>query len=138
MQERVRKQLLSMGMIRDLTERSQQQCWLDHSASCPYGNPGGRFELRPTDSCHIGVCQEIKSIEGEVEEMFAGGFSTAIQIWCSKNEPITLSKMLSNVTEDTRSKFDDDEKILLRAVADMLKNSNGDNDLRVYYAEDLV
>ncbi|MBN2093822.1 MAG: hypothetical protein JW740_00380 [Candidatus Zambryskibacteria bacterium] len=108
MESSIKEHLLSLSFVQQLKCNEQQKCWVDGS-NCPYGNPEGQFNLRPEKFCQLGNCNKINIIEGDLTELMS-------------DEPISLSTAIEETIKERYSQFDDDEKILLIAVAKMLKD----------------
>jgi len=156
-EEKIKKSLLSLGIVKDLGEKvaglekelaaassvafgkKQRQCWVDDS-NCPYGNPEGKFESRPRGFCTRGGCQKITDAEEEFGELLFGeiGHPVSLEDWLRENKPSTLADELSAVLKNNDGELDEDEKILIKAVVEMLKGGIDDYNPEVFLAEDLA
>jgi len=118
-----------------MDEKNQRRCWLD-GLNCPYGNPNGRFDLRPRVFCLD--CSKVATCRDDFEEMFLGpdGLPVSVEDWCSKNKPITISSALDCIVVDSSGELKKYERILIRAVVEMLEASKELNP-EIYYAKDL-
>jgi hypothetical protein len=155
MDENIKTQLMSLSVVKELKDeivelkrelestkngiiaKNQRKCWLD-DLSCPYGNPEGKFQLRPTDVCRQGGCHKLSDFEGEFEELLYGSqLPTTVADWCRDENPITVAVSLLTILENESNELDDDEKVLVQAVAEMLNGGTDDYNPRIYYAKDL-
>lgn len=51
-QMRVRNRVTELAKRLHIATIPSNACWIDH-APCPYGEPGGRFDLRPPSFCRF-------------------------------------------------------------------------------------
>ncbi len=164
MDEDIKEKLLSLSIFNELKEKisklekeleiakysaklnNQRKCWLDDQ-SCPFGNPDGKFQLRPVHFCCQGGCHKVSDFNKDFQDLLYGDeVPITVSEWCSGNNSLTLSGELNELIEcrkdeldekgDKKYELDEDERILMRAVIKILENSNNLNS-RIYYAETL-
>ncbi len=93
--------------------------------------------MRPQSFCCN--CQKVSDIRDELEEMFFGpdGPPASIDDWRSTHKPTTITMALTAILGKDGNEFDEDEKILVKAVIEMLEGGTKDYNPEIFYADDL-
>lgn len=143
MEEEVGEILSNLTIIKELQKQVEMlknsrtplpnQCWFDGS-TCPYGNPEGRFDLRPTISCRLGSCFKLSETEEEIKELIFGeeGQPILLNGWLNSNEPISIVEVIEMLLREEDSRLDEDDKILLRAALKILNNFKKEEPYQVH------
>ncbi len=135
--ELLRQRIGVLAALAELTviqEIQENTCWLD-GGKCPYGSPGGKFELRPTQFCHLNVygCQRLLAHKSEFEDDFGANKKTVEEILKEEvpklidENGLELSEVLKDISSDDMGNLSDVEREVLELAADILAlGSNSD------------
>lgn len=140
-EERV-KELVSLV---DFSITPKDACWFD-GGTCPYGVPEGKFQLRPTQFCHLDThgCHKLLASKAEFEISFGINEEGKVELGpevikqiledevpklVDKNCP-ELSGFLMDISLDGAENFSAAERKILELAAGILANS-GSSDPKI-------
>lgn len=137
-----KEQLGKLVSLTDFPIISEDTCWFDGD-KCPYGLPQGKFQLRPTQFCHLdtGGCHRLLASRAEFENNF--GVNEAEAEWELRPEDIeqiladevpklinkrglVFSEVLGDISSDETESFTAIERKVLEIAANILVGSGSD------------
>lgn len=113
---KTKKEELILQLSEMLDQKLESACWLD-GERCPYGNPFGRFELRPIMFCKVpttlgnGCWKLTGDVSSEIEKMASA---------------LTEEEVEKRVDEEIEKRED---KFIKKILGDVRRNEQGLEDL---------
>lgn len=110
------------------------RCWLDAGA-CPYGEPQGRFDLRPTQFCSMPSdksnfgCHKLLDARPELHDAL-GVSQESIGDYFEKHHTGVDTELDTQAAEIVKEdEADEPESLILQLAADILRKSNRNRDI---------